>query len=75
MSPDRRRHRGPHPTDEKDFRAKHLHRLRQAVLKVSRLLTKTYTLHPKLALAGGQHGYSNRQRIAVSRATTSESFG
>lgn len=74
MSPDRRRHRGPHPADEKDFDAENLHRLRQATFEVSWLLTQKYTLHASLALVGDHHGLSKRQRTAVSRAATSELF-
>lgn len=72
MSPDRRRHRGAHPEDERLFADACLPALRAAVAELSWLLGKGYTLKAALKVVGDRHGLEERQRRAVTRAACSD---
>ncbi|HEX7721272.1 MAG TPA: DUF434 domain-containing protein [Pyrinomonadaceae bacterium] len=72
MSPDIRKHRGPHPEDRKLFADDQLTALRAAVSELSWLLTRGYAIKSALKLVGDKHALTERQRLAVSRAACSE---
>jgi hypothetical protein len=70
--PDKRTHRGPHPTDEKLFDAKAIGDLRLAVGDYSLLLTKGYAQKSTLKLVGDRFSLRERQRLAVMRSVCSD---
>ncbi|MGD2107882.1 MAG: DUF434 domain-containing protein [Phycisphaerae bacterium] len=70
--PDKRRHRGPHPDDDRLFHTSQLPRLRQAVAEFSWLLSRAYAPDSAVKLVGDHHGLSARQRMAVQRAACSD---
>lgn len=70
--PDQRKHRGPHPGDQKLFAPAELLRLREAVAELSWLLTRAYTMKAALKLVGDKFRLTERQRLAVSRAACSD---
>lgn len=70
--PDRRKHRGPHPEDEKLFRAESWPALRQATADFSLLLTRGYSSHAALKLVGDHFQLAERQRLAVLRSSCSD---
>ena len=72
MSPDTRRHRGPHPADADLFGAEELPKLRRAVAELGWLLSRGYKMTSSLKLVGDRHGLRERQRLAVSRSACSE---
>ena len=72
MSPDTRRHRGPHPADAELFGAGELPKLRRAVAELCWLLSRGYKMTSALKLVGDRHGLRERQRLAVSRCTCSD---
>lgn len=72
MSPDRRRHRGAHPEDERLFAAAWAPALRAAVAELSWLLGKQYTPNASVKLVGDHHGLTERQRRAITRAACSD---
>ena len=72
MSPDTRKHRGPHPNDRKLFAADHIPLLRAAVGDLSWLLTRNYTMKGALKLVGDKYALTERQRLAISRAACSD---
>ena len=72
LSPDTRRHRGAHPSDEKLFHTDQLPKLRTAVSEVSWLLSRGYNMTSTLKLVGDRHGLRERQRLAISHASCSE---
>ncbi|MHC4063810.1 MAG: DUF434 domain-containing protein [Planctomycetota bacterium] len=70
--PDRRRHRGKHPEDDRLF-AEGQHRgLRTAVTEYSWLLTRGYAQASALKLVGDRHSLTARQRMAVMRSACSD---
>lgn len=71
MSPDRRKHRGPHPSDAALFDAASVRSLREAVSDLSWLLGRGYKPTSSLKLVGDRYGLRERQRLAVSRAACS----
>ncbi len=71
MSPDRRKHRGPHPSDRDLFDEKWIPELRLAVSELSWLLSRGYSARSALKLVGDRHSLRERQRIAVSRSAVS----
>lgn len=73
MTPDRRSHRGPHPSDERFFAESQTTRLRAAVTELSWLLTRGFSLDASLKLVGDHHQLRERQRTAVRRCACSES--
>ncbi len=70
--PDRRRHRGPHPDDEKLFARAALPALRAATGDLGWLLSRGYADKSSLKLVGDRYGLSRRQRIAVMRSACSD---
>jgi hypothetical protein len=72
MSPDTRRHRGPHPADAELFGTDELPKLRRAVAELCWLLSRGYKMTSSLKLVGDRHGLRERQRLAVSRSACSD---
>jgi hypothetical protein len=72
MSPDTRRHRGPHPRDSQLFGLDQMVKLRLATADLSWLLSRGYSLVSSLKLVGDRHGLRERQRLAISRAACSD---
>ncbi len=72
MSPDTRKHRGPHPRDTKAFAPEHLPALRKATFELSWLLSRDYASKAALKLVGDHYQLNQRQRIAVARAACSD---
>jgi len=70
--PDRRTHRGPHPTDEKLFADDQIGDLRAALSDFSLLLTKGYAEKSTLKLVGDRFSLTERQRLAVMRSACSD---
>ncbi len=70
--PDRRKHRGAHPEDERLFAPSQLPRLRHAVNDYSWLLSRGYAEPSALALVGNRFALAARQRMAVRRASCSD---
>jgi hypothetical protein len=76
LSPDRRKHRGAHPSDAELFASGRLAALRAATAELSWLLSRGYRVKSALKLVGDRHGLRERQRLAVARAACSdESLG
>ncbi|MGA2172328.1 MAG: DUF434 domain-containing protein [Sedimentisphaerales bacterium] len=72
IMPDKRTHRGQHPTDEKLFAAAEIPDLRRAVADYSLLLTKGYADKSSLKLVGDRFALTERQRLAVMRSSCSD---
>jgi hypothetical protein len=70
--PDKRKHRGAHPEDDRLFAADQCDALRRAVEEYSWLLTREYAEDSALALVGNRHSLTERQRLAVRRAACSD---
>ncbi|MHC4564899.1 MAG: DUF434 domain-containing protein [Planctomycetota bacterium] len=70
--PDKRTHRGPHPTDEQLFDAEAICDLRFAIADLSLLLTKGYAQKSALKLVGDRFSLTKRQRLAVMRCACSD---
>jgi len=70
--PDRRHHRGAHPSDRLLFAEPNLQELRQAVSDLSWLMTKGYAPAASLKLVGDRYELKARQRLAVARAACSD---
>ncbi|MHC4526399.1 MAG: DUF434 domain-containing protein [Planctomycetota bacterium] len=70
--PDRRTHRGPHPTDGKLFAQSQVATLRTAVSDFSLLLSKGYADKSALKLVGDRFSLTQRQRLAVMRSSCSD---
>lgn len=70
--PDKRTHRGPHPSDAKLFAPKAILVLRAAVADFSLLLTKGYADKSALKLVGDRFSLTQRQRLAVMRGACSD---
>ncbi|MFH1371971.1 MAG: DUF434 domain-containing protein [Planctomycetota bacterium] len=70
--PDKRIHRGQHPSDEKLFAPDKIPVLRQAVADYSLLLTKGYAEKSSLKLVGDRFALTERQRLAVMRCSCSD---
>ncbi|HTI50124.1 MAG TPA: DUF434 domain-containing protein, partial [Planctomycetaceae bacterium] len=70
--PDRRKHRGPHPDDERLFSPEMLPRLRVATADLSWLLSRDYTSASALKLVGDRYDLEQRQRTAVARCACSD---
>lgn len=65
--PDKRTHRGRHPSDDASFAPDQLERLRAAVDELSWLLDRGYSARAALQLVGDRHSLRLRQRKAVQR--------
>jgi hypothetical protein len=72
MSPDARKHRGAHPSDEALFHPDNIPELREATAELSWLLTRDYAPASSLKLVGDRHKLAERQRAAVARAACSD---
>lgn len=72
MSPDKRQHRGAHPSDRELFAAEKLSTLRRATAELSWLLGRGYAMFAALKLVGDRYGLTHRQRLAISRAACSD---
>lgn len=72
MSPDKRQHRGAHPSDRELFEAERLPVLRRATSELSWLLSRGYANFAALKLVGDRYGLTARGRLAVSRAACSD---
>jgi hypothetical protein len=70
--PDSRAHRGPDPHDAEAFGPPSWLELRAAVHEFSWLLEKGYAVVSALKLIGDRHGLTERQRMAVRRASCSD---
>jgi hypothetical protein len=70
--PDRRKHRGAHPEDERCFSEQWHEALRRAVEEYSWLLSRDYAEESALALVGNRYSLTERQRLAVRRASCSD---
>lgn len=70
--PDKRRHRGRHPTDVRLFSDKCVPKLQSAVAELSWLLTRGYGETAALKLVGDHHDLIARQRAAVMRCACSD---
>jgi len=70
--PDKRTHRGPHPSDEKLFAPEAISDLRSALADYSLLLTKGYADKSALKLVGDKFSLTQRQRMAVMRSACSD---
>jgi len=67
--PDKRKHRGRHPDDDRLFAPAQLPALRSAVDDYAWLLTRGYAEVSALKLVGDHLGLKKRQRMAVRRST------
>ena len=70
--PDRRRHRGPHPEDERLFAPASHQALRSAVGDLSWLLGRGYAEPSSVKIVGDRYRLTSRQRIAVVRSACSD---
>ncbi|UCE99714.1 MAG: DUF434 domain-containing protein [Planctomycetota bacterium] len=70
--PDRRTHRGPHPSDAKLFGSAAIASLRTALADFSLLLTKGYADKSSLKLVGDRFSLTERQRLAIMRSACSD---
>jgi hypothetical protein len=70
--PDKRTHRGPHPSDAKLFAPAAIPDLRSALADFSLLLTKGYADKSALKLVGDRFSLTERQRTAVMRSACSD---
>ncbi|MFQ5490959.1 MAG: DUF434 domain-containing protein [Phycisphaerae bacterium] len=71
--PDKRRHRGKHPDDDRLFAVSCQPTLRAAVEHLSWLLTRGYARPSALKLVGDRFSLTQRQRMAVRRSACSDS--
>ncbi|MCX8065769.1 MAG: DUF434 domain-containing protein [Candidatus Hydrogenedentes bacterium] len=63
------RHRGKHPEDEELFSPKHYERLKKAVEDLSYLFSRGYSEKIAIKVVGDHYQLTERQRIAVQRAS------
>ncbi len=70
--PDKRTHRGPHPSDAKLFAPEARANLRTALADAALLLTKGYAERSVLKLVGDRFSLTQRQRLAVMRSVCSD---
>ena len=70
--PDKRTHRGPHPSDAKLFAPEALAALQAALADFSLLLSKGYADNSALKLVGDHFALTQRQRLAIMRAACSD---
>ncbi len=70
--PDKRKHRGKHPEDDRLFASGAYATLRTAVDEFSWLLTHGYATDSALKLVGDRHDLTVRQRMAVRRSACSD---
>jgi len=70
--PDKRTHRGPHPSDAKLFAPAAISDLQSACQDFSLLLTKGYAEKSALKLVGDRFSLTQRQRLAIMRSACSK---
>ena len=70
--PDKRQHRGPHPSDKELFAADQLAPLQTATAELSWLLSRGYSSVASLKLVGDRYELRDRQRTAVMRSACSD---
>ena len=70
--PDKRAHRGQHPSDATLFAADRIPDIRCAVADYSLLLSKGYAEKSSLKLVGDRFTFTERQRLAVMRSACSQ---
>ena len=70
--PDKRAHRGQHPSDATLFAGDKIPDIQQAVTDYSLLLSKGYAEKSSLKLVGDRFTLTERQRLAVMRSSCSE---
>lgn len=70
--PDRRKHRGPHPTDAELFGGQYHAALSSAVADLSWLMSRDYATPSALKLVGDRYQLTERQRTAVIRSSCSD---
>lgn len=70
--PDKREHRGPHPSDAALFAPARLGPLREALADFSLLRSKGYADKSALKLVGDRFGLTQRQRLAIMRSACSD---
>jgi hypothetical protein len=70
--PDKRAHRGQHPSDATLFAVDRIPNIRQAVTDYSLLLSKGYAEKSSLKLVGDRFTLTERQRLAVMRSACSD---
>lgn len=70
--PDKRRHRGKHPEDEKLFAPPHHESLRTALSEYSWLLSRGYAVDSALKLVGDRYDLAARKRMAVRRSACTD---
>ena len=70
--PDKRVHRGPHPSDKQFFDKSKLSDLRMAMTDFCLLLSKGYAEKSTLKLVGDRFSLTERQRLAVMRSACSD---
>ena len=70
--PDQRKHRGPHPEDDRLFSPAALPALAAATADLGWLVTRDYADKAALKLVGDRHGLDKRQRTAVWRCACSD---
>ena len=70
--PDKRAHRGQHPSDATLFAADRIPDIQQAVADYSLLLSKGYAEKSSLKLVGDRFTLTERQRLAVMRSACSD---
>jgi hypothetical protein len=70
--PDKRAHRGQHPSDATLFAVDRISNIRQAVADYSLLLSKGYAEKSSLKLVGDRFTLTERQRLAVMRCACSD---
>ena len=70
--PDKRKHRGPSPNDDRLFASKNISVLRNAVADMSLLLSRGYAQASTLKLVGDRYKLTRRQRLAVMRCACSD---
>lgn len=70
--PDRRKHRGPHPDDERLFGDEVLPRMQEAVRDLTWLFERGYGDTSSLKIVGDRYDLASRQRTAVLRCTCTD---
>ncbi|MBN2590491.1 MAG: DUF434 domain-containing protein [Sedimentisphaerales bacterium] len=70
--PDKRTHRGQHPSDAKLFAPEVIPQLRCAAADFSLLLSKGYAEKSSLKLVGDKFSLTERQRLAIMRSSCSD---
>lgn len=70
--PDRRKHRGPHPSDRELFSEDQFFRLKEAALDFVWLLNRGYPRKTAQSFVGDRYQLKQRQRVALGRSCCSD---